>query len=432
VAGTNTSETVTVNNGDDSFDIHGLKTIVDLLDAAGLDYKFYSEDYPTSGQCFFGSGYGNESNSFETATNRLYRRKHNPIVSFDTYYNSPARCSTQRDFNDLARDLADGNLPAFSFVVPNQANDGHDTSIDFTATWLQPFLQNQFFASPAFNTSRVLLHIAYDEATIDLDDGVYSTLLGNAIPANLVNSVDKNYYNHYSVLATVEANWGLGNLGRGDVAEYTIPFALSAASENTFTPNVTCNVCGQKGYRVTNTSYVFPPNDDSFAKVSCGQIEDMGLAGEINCVAQGINDIVVECGCIYCLDDFFKPFPVQPLGQKQTCQWLQTHVNTLVVKTSGLVVPTSTIPTGETWGTYLCAPSSDPASAYNICAGTCHKQGCSQKCADSATKTFKAGKFGRKGCAWLFANRRNWDTYCGKDGSGPAATICPNTCSTCL
>ena len=42
-------------------------------------------------------------------------------------------------------------------------------------------------------------------------------LLGDAIPKELVGTTDSNYYNHYSEIATVEANWNLHTLGRFDV-----------------------------------------------------------------------------------------------------------------------------------------------------------------------------------------------------------------------
>ena len=36
------------------------------------------------------------------------------------------------------------------------------------------------------------------------------------MPASLKNTTDDTFYTHYSCLSTVEANWGLGSLGRGD------------------------------------------------------------------------------------------------------------------------------------------------------------------------------------------------------------------------
>ena len=52
-------------------------------------------------------------------------------------------------------------------------------------------------------------------------------LLGDAVPEHLVGTTDTNYYNHYSAIATVEANWGLHTLGRWDVGANV--FSLVAA-----------------------------------------------------------------------------------------------------------------------------------------------------------------------------------------------------------
>ena len=41
-------------------------------------------------------------------------------------------------------------------------------------------------------------------------------LLGDAVPRNLHNTSDDKPYNHYSIMATVEKNWELGNLGLND------------------------------------------------------------------------------------------------------------------------------------------------------------------------------------------------------------------------
>ncbi|KAF9130809.1 hypothetical protein BGW39_002654 [Mortierella sp. 14UC] len=51
------------------------------------------------------------------------------------------------------------------------------------------------------------------------DNLVYTLLLSpndQVIPAALRNTTDNIFYTHYSLLSTVENNWGLGNLGRND------------------------------------------------------------------------------------------------------------------------------------------------------------------------------------------------------------------------
>src|SRR5439155_1114297 len=61
--------------------------------------------------------------------------------------------ATQRNnlvpFSQFAADLAGGNLPAYSFVVPNLCNDAHDCSLSTADQWLQtnidPLVKNAAF-----------------------------------------------------------------------------------------------------------------------------------------------------------------------------------------------------------------------------------------------------------------------------------------------
>lgn len=43
-----------------------------------------------------------------------------------------------------------------------------------------------------------------------------STSTGGALPSELKGTTDDTFYTHYSSLSTVQANWGLGSLGRQD------------------------------------------------------------------------------------------------------------------------------------------------------------------------------------------------------------------------
>ena len=60
------------------------------------------------------------------------------------------------------------------------------------------------------------------------DNKVYSILLGSALNPQLAGTTDDTYYTHYSVLATLQANWGLGTLGRND--ETAPPFRMTPTS----------------------------------------------------------------------------------------------------------------------------------------------------------------------------------------------------------
>jgi hypothetical protein len=52
--------------------------------------------------------------------------------------------------------------------------------------------------------------------TYTIKNNVWTLLLGNAVPESLWGQTDPYFYTHYSQLATVELNWNLYNLGRGD------------------------------------------------------------------------------------------------------------------------------------------------------------------------------------------------------------------------
>lgn len=49
-----------------------------------------------------------------------------------------------------------------------------------------------------------------------INNRVWTLAIGGGLPANLRNTTDDTFYTHYSCISTVEANWGLGSLGRGD------------------------------------------------------------------------------------------------------------------------------------------------------------------------------------------------------------------------
>lgn len=108
-------------------------------------------------------------------------------------------------------------MPQWIFVTPNLFDDGHNTDILTSCAWTRGFveslLQNNYFNN---NTLIYVVWQANGDAP-GLANHVAGILLGSAVPQNLVGTVDDNYYNHYSELASIEANWNLHTLGRWDV-----------------------------------------------------------------------------------------------------------------------------------------------------------------------------------------------------------------------
>ena len=60
---------------------------------------------------------------------------------------------------------------------------------------------------------------------------VFAVLLGDAIPQDLVGTTDNNFYDHYSEVSTVEANWGLYTLGRWDVGANVFSFVAAKTGD---------------------------------------------------------------------------------------------------------------------------------------------------------------------------------------------------------
>lgn len=119
-------------------------------------------------------------------------------------------------FNAFQRALAAKKVPQFVFMSPNMMNDGHNSTLDFATQWSHQFLQ-PLLADKAFD-ERTLIALTYDESeTYSEPNHIVTLLLGNAIPPALKGTEDDTFYTHYSILSTMQANWGLHNLGRYDV-----------------------------------------------------------------------------------------------------------------------------------------------------------------------------------------------------------------------
>jgi acid phosphatase len=152
-----------------------------------------------------------------------YVRKHNPAILYDSVANDPDRLACIKNLTMFQKDLKEDKLPQWMFITPNMTSDGHDTSVTTAGTWvrtfLDPLLNNENFMK---NT---LVLITFDENhTYTIQNKILGILLGDAVPQHLVGTTDSNYYNHYSEIATVEANWDLHTLGRWDVGANVYKF----------------------------------------------------------------------------------------------------------------------------------------------------------------------------------------------------------------
>lgn len=156
----------------------------------------------------------NHGKEISTSVFRLIQDS--PAIIYNSISNNAERLAKIKNTTVFYQELAKNELPQWMFITPNMLNDGHDTSVTYAATWLMGFL-TPLLANPNF-MDNTLIHVTFDENESYAERNlVFTLLLGDAIPKDLKGTVDDNFYDHYSELSTVEANWDLYTLGRWDV-----------------------------------------------------------------------------------------------------------------------------------------------------------------------------------------------------------------------
>ena len=143
-------------------------------------------------------------------------------------------------FLEFGVDFLNKELPQWIFITPNMIHDGHNSTLSTATSWTHDFVK-PLLADDAFD-ERTLILITYDESEdYGKPNRIGGLLLGNAIPSELKGHRDKTFYNHYSVLSTIEFNWRLPNLGRYDVGanifQWVEDFAKDSIFQNKDPPN---------------------------------------------------------------------------------------------------------------------------------------------------------------------------------------------------
>ncbi len=247
-------------------DIQGI-SIADQLVAAGLSWKSYQESLPDAGadNVDFSNGTVTDR-TFKTLPNAaslpaspggyvaLYAAKHNPFVYFRSVQENTAPglgLANVVGFDGprgLYADLATGRVPSFSFIAPNQCNDqhgrgngdsfcGYDPSDAGTQAGLNPGLIAQgdatvrrivtsIKASPVWREGHDAIVLLWDEndysgaAALSTSANGAQVYPSNAPLNQVLVTVETNYrrgpavtstnfYDHFSLLKTLDAGFGL-------------------------------------------------------------------------------------------------------------------------------------------------------------------------------------------------------------------------------
>jgi len=185
------------------------RTIANLME----DWKHYAEEYPAQ---------ANDPRPFLGGSRGKYARKHVPFLSFlrvqQKSFHNVASVNTHDTNNvfvsDIAaykRDAAKNPLPRYMFYSPNLDDDGHDSSLATASQWLKKFLNEWLKLDDKLKGTLVV--VTFDESESHRGNNqIYTVFLGDMIKAG---QVDKEY-NHYSVLRTIEDNFGFSTLNSGD------------------------------------------------------------------------------------------------------------------------------------------------------------------------------------------------------------------------
>ncbi|CAF3544749.1 unnamed protein product [Rotaria sp. Silwood1] len=148
-------------------------------------------------------------------SNSLYVRRHNPFMFSTTVRNNITECEKIVNAAQLEIDLANKQLPQFSFYTPNNKNNAHDTDLNYAGNYLQNWL-NIHLNNPAFMNGTLLI-VTFDEDNNNADrtNHIPAFMWGTDYLHSGVNI--SGTFNHYSLPKLLEENWGLGSLGRNDV-----------------------------------------------------------------------------------------------------------------------------------------------------------------------------------------------------------------------
>lgn len=233
------------------------RSLMDQLSAKGLTWKAYMETIPAPGSLV--PRWPSPDYPAPGMANALYAAKHNGFVNFKRVNEEPYRELAQHfvGFTQLQKDLAADTMPSYAHIVPNQCNDMHGaggpnvpadcTGSDSPAlirrgdavigTLVDQIMHSKVWSDPGNSAIVVTFDennksernigaqgcCGYDpKSRANFGGGhIVTIVIANHGPRHLA---DPTPYNHYSLLRTTEAAFGIsqylgqaGNTSKGVV-----------------------------------------------------------------------------------------------------------------------------------------------------------------------------------------------------------------------
>ena len=216
------------------------KTIADQLMERDMTWKSYQESLPPSGadNVTYSDGYFTDLTvpaNIPGGLLYLYAAKHNPFVYFrsvqEDLKNGVKNIVGFEGKGGLYEDLISGNVPAFSFIAPNQCNDQHgrpngasQCDFDFddngTQTGLNPALIyvgdlklrnliHMIHASRAWRDGRSAIVVVWDENDYSVAPNINQVVTTVETNYGRGGRSSNRFYTHFSLLKSLEAGLGL-------------------------------------------------------------------------------------------------------------------------------------------------------------------------------------------------------------------------------
>lgn len=200
-----------------------LPTIFDRLQAAGVSWKFYVQNYDPN------ITYRN----LGTDSNRASQVIWVPLLTIDRFLDDPALNSHIVDLSQYYIDLRNGTLPSVAYIVPSGASEHPPGSPAAGQRFVKSLVQ-ELMRSSAWSSSAFLL--TYDDWGGWYDHVVPPQVdaygYGLRVPAIMISpyayqgKIDSTQLDFTSILKFIEENWGVAPLASRDAAANSLSSAF--------------------------------------------------------------------------------------------------------------------------------------------------------------------------------------------------------------
>lgn len=192
-------------------------TIFDRLEAQGISWKFYVQNYDAS------VNYRTSAQVELVNPNRVSQIIWVPLLNLDRFLDNPKLASHIVDLSEYFTDLQNGTLPAVSYIIPSGASEHPPGNVQSGEKFVRGLIQ-ELMRSTSWSSSAFM--ITYDDwggwydhvPPPQVDDYGY----GFRVPGLLVSPyarkgyIDHTQYDFTSMLKFVENNWGVAPLADRD------------------------------------------------------------------------------------------------------------------------------------------------------------------------------------------------------------------------